>query len=123
MDYFWEYYQERRIRDANEAATSAKSEAREQSYEIDQLDRQVSRLSTAVVALAELLQEHQGISTEVIEAKMREVEGREVSISPQAKRCLKCNRVSSPERTACMYCGKPLPSEPFLPTAASENGG
>lgn len=114
---FWELHQQARIREAQETASDARTDIREQSRLIEDLERQVERLSTAVVALAEILQEYQGVSAAVIEAKMREVELRRVTLEPTAKRCLACDRVSSPERTTCMYCGKPLPAEPFLPAA------
>ena len=115
MSWFWELRQESRIRQAQEAASDARGDAREQSRQIQDLERQVDRLSTAVIALAELLQTQLGIPSELLEAKMREVASRGVTLTPQAKRCPACDRLSSPEHAKCMYCGKPLPHEPLLP--------
>jgi hypothetical protein len=117
MGLFWRLYQQSRIAQAEDKAWEAHHDVVEQGVAVKDLERQVERLTTAVIALAEILRDRHGISDEEIEAKMREVEHRGVTLLPKAKRCTECGRVSSPNHKDCMFCGKPLPTEPFLPHA------
>jgi hypothetical protein len=86
----------------------------EQELVVRELAHQVDRLTVVVLALAEILRDQHGTPTEVIEEKIREVERRGLTFRLHAKRCDDCGRISSPERMDCMFCGKPLPSQPFL---------
>jgi hypothetical protein len=117
MELFSHLYLQSRVRQAEDTAWDAQHGVVEQGLAVRELERQVERLTVAVVALAEILRDRHGIPDEAIEAKMREVEHRGVTLRPKAKRCGACGRVTSPWRTDCMFCGKPLASEPFLPSA------
>jgi hypothetical protein len=75
------------------------------------LTEHVEHLSAVVIALAEILRDNNLVRPEVIDSKIREIEGRGTLIRRQAKRCDACGRVSSPDRKDCMFCGKALPSE------------
>jgi len=123
MGLFWGLYQQSRIRQAEDTAREAEHGVLDQGLAVRELERQVERLTVVVIALAEILRDHHGIPDEVIEAKMREVEHRGVTLRPKAKRCGECGRVNSPNRTDCMFCGKPLASEPFLPAAKQQHLG
>jgi hypothetical protein len=114
MGLFWELYQQSRIRQAEETASEARHGVRDQGHAVTELERHVEFLTIAVIALAEILRDQHDTPAEVIEAKMREVERRGATFRPMLKRCGECGRVSSSGYTSCMFCGKPLPSKPFL---------
>ena len=82
------------------------------------LEQQVGRLALASVAMAEILRDHLGISSEVIEAKVREIDERDGMVDGTfhlpAKTCKECGRVSGPMSATCLYCGSPLSKESFL---------
>jgi len=123
MDLFWHLYQQGRIRHAEDTASEARHNVREQELAVTELERQVERLTIVVIALAEILRDRHGTPIEVIEAKMREVEQRGATLRPKAKRCDECGRVSSPGHKNCIFCGKPLPKEPFLPDPKQQHPG
>jgi hypothetical protein len=115
MDLFRYLYQQSLIRQAEDTASEARRSVREQEFAVTELERQVERLTIVVIALAEILRDRHGIPVEVIEAKLQEVERRGATLRPSPKRCGGCGRVSGPAHANCMFCGKPLASEPFLP--------
>jgi hypothetical protein len=117
MGLFSFLYQQGRSRQAEDVAWAAQHSVREQELTVRDLEQQVERLTVVVIALAEILRDRHGTPDEVIEAKMREVEQRGASLHRKARRCGACGRVSSPERTECMFCGKPFAREPLLPDA------
>ena len=86
--------------------------------EIHLLQQQVGRLALASIAMAEILRDHLGISSEVIEAKIQEVDLRDGKLDgtfrPSAKTCTDCGRVSGSMNATCLYCGTPLPKQSFL---------
>jgi hypothetical protein len=83
--------------------------------QVKDLTDQVERLTYTVIALAEILRDQHGTSAAAINSKISEVALRGDTLRREAKRCASCGRVSSPGRTACMFCDAPLPDEPFLP--------
>jgi hypothetical protein len=119
MALFWDLYQLRRIRQTEATAGEARQGLQEQRFATRDLELQVERLTTVVLALAEILRDRDGIPLEVIEAKIQEVEHRGVIPHPKPKRCGACGQVSGPAHTSCMYCGKPLASEPFFSTSGT----
>jgi uncharacterized OB-fold protein len=66
----------------------------------------------------EIIRDHLGVSGEVIEAKIREIDLRDGKLDgtyrPLAKTCKDCGRVSGPMSATCRYCGAPLPKESFV---------
>lgn len=119
---FWELFQNRRIEQAAQEAADAKTAATKHAENLRQdlqlLEQQVERLTLAVMAMAAILRDRQGISAEEIEAKVREIDLRDGrldgKLSPSVKQCDACGRVNGPRRTACLYCGANLPKESFL---------
>src|SRR4051794_34316357 len=125
MGLIWELLQEDRIHQADQAAWRAHVSARDAEWDILALEQEVrrleertERLAVAAMAMAELLRDRSGISEEVIEAKIREIDLRDGQpdgkLSPRVKRCGQCGRVTSPTRATCLYCGTPLPEESLL---------
>jgi hypothetical protein len=103
-----------RVRRAEDRARDTHGAVGDLQTQVKDLTRQADYLSCVVVALAELLRDRQGMPAEVINAKVREVEGRGTTVRREAKRCDACGRVSGPERAACMFCEAPFPKDVFL---------
>lgn len=121
----WELFQQTRIAQAAWAADDAKSlanraenETRRFEHRLQMLEQQNERLSLAVMALAEVLAEQRGITEDMIEAKMREIDLRDGKLDGKlrrpAKLCAACQRPSSPHRSNCLYCGAALPEDSVL---------
>jgi hypothetical protein len=103
----------------SESATQrARRERRNREEEIRALEHQVGHLALASMAMAEILRDHLGISGEVIEAKIHEIDLRDGKLDgtfhPPAKSCEECGRVSGPMSPICLYCGTPLPKGSIL---------
>ena len=100
------------------ASQEARRDSRDLAQEVRVLEQQVGRLALASVAMAEVLREHLGISGDVIEAKIREIDLRDGKLDGTfrlpAKTCTECGRVSGPMSASCLYCGAPLQKESFL---------
>lgn len=100
------------------ASQKARRDTRDLEHEIRVLEQQVGRLALASIAMGEILRDHLGITREVIEAKIREIDLRDGkpdgTFHPPAKTCKDCGRVSGPMSATCLYCGTPLPTESFL---------
>jgi hypothetical protein len=100
------------------ASQKAWRDTRDREEEIRALEQQVGRLALASLAMAEILRDHLGISSAVIEAKMREIDLRDGKLDgtfhPSAKTCMECGRVSGPMSVTCLYCCSPLPKESVL---------
>jgi hypothetical protein len=100
------------------ASQKARRDTRDLEREIRVLEQQVGRLALVSVALAEILRDHLGVSAELIEAKIREIDLRDGKLDgtfrPSAKSCNECGRVSGPMSATCLYCGAPLPKESFV---------
>ena len=96
----------------------AQRDTRNLEEEVRVLEQRVGRLALASIAMAEILRDHLGISGEVIEAKIREIDlwdGKlDGTFRPPAKTCKECGRVSGPMSATCVYCGKPFPKESTL---------
>ena len=100
------------------ASQKARRDTRDLEHEIRVLEQQVGRLALASIAMAEILRDHLGISGEVIEAKIHEIDLRDGKLDGMfrlsAKTCKECGRVSGAMSASCLYCGTPLPKESFV---------
>jgi hypothetical protein len=100
------------------ASQKARRDTRDLEQEIRVLEQRVGRLALTSIALAEILRDQLGISGEVIEAKIREIDLRDGKLDgtfrPSVITCKECGRVSSPMSATCIYCGTPLTKESFL---------
>jgi hypothetical protein len=100
------------------ASQKARRDTRDLEQEIRVLEQQVGRLTLASIAMAEILRDHLGISGEVIEAKICEIDLRDGKMDGMfhlsAKTCKECGRVSGAMSATCLYCGAALPNESFL---------
>jgi hypothetical protein len=100
------------------ASQMARRDTRNLEEEIRLLEKQVGRLALASVAMGEILRDQLGISDEMIEAKVNEIDRRDGKLDGtfrlSAKTCDECGRVSGPMNATCLYCGAPLPKESVL---------
>ena len=96
----------------------AQRQIRDLEQEIRVLEKQVGHLTLASIAMAEILRDHLGISGEMIEAKICEIDLRDGKLDGTfhlpAKTCKECGRVSSPMSASCLYCGTMLTKESSL---------
>ena len=85
-------------------------------------DSRSGAFTLASIAMAEILRDHLGISSETIEAKILEIDLRDGKIDGTftlpPKTCKDCGRVSGPMSTACLYCG--VASERIIPSRLLE---
>lgn len=85
---------------------------------VKRLEEQVERLTLGSMALAKLLRDRLGVPQAEIESRVQEIDLRDGKLdgklTRQAPVCSGCQRRNSPQRTKCLYCGKPLPVEPGL---------
>jgi hypothetical protein len=114
----WESYQETRITDAQRTAESAESKAERYVKAVEDLQRQVDRLSLACQSMWELLQGCSDLTEEDLEKKMLEVDGRDGcvdgKIGVQLLVCPACGRKTNSKRSTCVMCGAPIKrSYPF----------
>jgi hypothetical protein len=97
----------------------AQRDHRSLEQEVRQLRRQVDRLTLASLAMAEILRDQLGVSSELIEGKIQEIDLRDGKLDgefhPPTRPCGDCGRFSSPKRATCLYCGAPLPKDHLLP--------
>ena len=100
------------------AAQKARRGTRDLEEEVRALEQQVGRLALASLAMAEILRDHLGISGELIEAKIHEIDLRDGKLDgtfhPAPKTCTDCGRISGPICATCLYCGATLPKETLL---------
>jgi hypothetical protein len=100
------------------ASQKARRDIRDLEDEVRLLEHQVGRLALASVAMAEILRDHLGISGELIEAKIHEIDLRDGKLDgtfhPSPKTCKECGRVSGAICVTCLYCGVMLPTESLL---------
>jgi hypothetical protein len=113
------------VQNAVDTAYAAKGETRLTRADVRELRDRVrtlehhnEQLMLAVTALAEIHCERFGLTTDELADKIREIDLRDGvldgKVNPQAKRCPNCGRETKPTRTACLYCGTPLPDAPLL---------
>jgi hypothetical protein len=100
------------------ASQKARRDTRDLEEEVRVLEQQVGRLALASLAMAEILRDQLGISGEMIEAKIHEIDLRDGKLDgafhPSPKTCNECGRVSGPMSVTCLYCCATLPREFLL---------
>ena len=122
---FGHLYQNWQFAETATTASIAERTARDAQTNVDGLQRrvkrleeQVERLTLSSMALAELLRDRLGVPQAEIEAKVHEIDLRDGRLDGKLSRpapvCPGCQRANSPHRTACLYCGKPLPVDTAL---------
>ncbi len=108
----WEAYQQTRIAGAERTAESAEAKVDRSARMIEDLQRQVERLSLACQAMWELLRQCSDLTEDDLDKKILEIDGRDGcvdgKIGVQALDCPACGRKTSSKRNTCVMCGAPI---------------
>ncbi|MBL8760046.1 MAG: hypothetical protein JNL50_01970 [Phycisphaerae bacterium] len=109
FDLIWDLIQQSRISNLQSEADSARAASRTTDARVAELERTVESLTLMTMALGELLAQKGVVSSEEIEARVRDIDlsdgkldGR-VATSPRV--CRKCGRMIAGDRVNCLYCG------------------
>ena len=99
-------------------ASAARSTAREAQTQVELLTHDVDRLLLISEALWTLMKQQHGYADDVliklieeIDQKKTIVDGLAIKNPPQL--CPSCHRPNSAKRMFCIYCGNPIPGNPF----------
>ena len=102
-------YQQKRIREVQEEAESARRKAASVDQKISVLEKRCDRMALASQALWELLREKTDLTDEDIENSILEVDMRDGrsdgKMSRSVVKCHSCGRKSNSTRSECLYCG------------------
>jgi hypothetical protein len=108
----WESYQPARVAGAERAAENAEAKVERCANKVEDLQRQVERLSLACQAMWELLRGCSDLTEEDLEKRILEVDGRDGcvdgKIGAQALDCPSCGRKTSSKRSTCVMSGAPI---------------
>jgi len=106
---FWEYYQQRTIQGAESRASRADTKATNVKYDLGRMEDKLDSLALTCQAMWEILRERDGITDEVLIAKMTEIDLRDGRadgrMSSAGVPCKNCGRELSRHRERCLYCG------------------
>ena len=99
-------------------ASAAESAARQARTEVDLAKHDIERLLMVTEALWTLLKREHGYTDDVLVKLVTEIDLRDGRFdgrtldSPPAP-CPSCGKTNTARRPNCIFCGKPLPSQPF----------
>lgn len=109
MNFFWDHYQQRQIRELRGSARRNRSKSKTQASDLKRVIERTDRLALINQALWELLSERNGLQEEDLVAKVREIDLRDGVEDGKVKsvnKCPDCERVMSRRHKRCLYCGK-----------------
>ncbi len=99
-------------------AVAAQGTAREASTKADLLSHDIDRLLMITEAMWSLMKKEHGYTDDVLTGMIEEIEKRKIIVDgvtlkdpPQA--CPSCGKINSAKRMFCIYCGKPILTNPF----------
>ena len=103
---------------AEMTADSAQQTARDAESAVESLKFDVNRLLMITEAPWTLLKQQHGYKDEDLVKLITEIDLRDGKldgrVAPSEPRtCPSCGRVAAKNRPVCLYCGKPVPVEPF----------
>ena len=110
---FWEMYQQSNINaaayKANLARQTAEKTASQSATMHELLESRIESLALTCQALFEIMEARDGVTKEMLAAKMEEIDLRDGKLdgrmSPPNKVCSNCGRRTSKTRSSCLYCG------------------
>lgn len=123
MSFLWDAYQSSQIHQLDARIDRLQDAgAREQAAlrVAGEMDEKVNRLALICRAMFELLQQTSGLTEDQLKAKIQEIDLRDGQadgrMTPQGKRCLKCDAMMSPRFGRCLFCGhQDETASPFVP--------
>jgi len=123
MSFLWDAYQSSQISQLNSRIDRLQDAgAREQAAlrVATEMEQKIDRLALICRAMFELLQQTAGVSEDQLKAKIQEIDLRDGQadgrMTPQGKRCPKCDAMMSPKFGRCLFCGhQDEAASPFTP--------
>ena len=99
-------------------ATQAESAAREAKTELELSKHDIDRLLLITEALWTLVKQQNGYTDDVLVKLVQDIDHRHstatgVPVKDAPIACAACGRPNMAARNFCMYCGSPLPTNPF----------
>ena len=108
FSFFWDLSQEQRLREARSTAEGHAVDNRATRSELGEVRDAAERLALVNQALWEIVQERLGLDAGDLEAKMREIDGRDGRMTAGVTICPTCQRPNAGGRSVCLYCGAAL---------------
>jgi hypothetical protein len=109
MEFFWELYQQNRIRAADAKSNRALIRVETIDNKIERLEKTIEQLKLINVAFAELLVEKLGLTEEALIGKINEIDLRDGvldgKVGVNLEICPVCNRRYNAKFNRCLYCG------------------
>lgn len=118
MDPFREFYQYRRIADANTTAQRSEQKAFEAQVSVERLEAQVQRLTLINQAIWSLLREATGLTDEHLTCRVQELEAAHLGATAGAtgpQHCPQCGKTLSQKHHRCLFCGYQAPATDGFP--------
>ena len=99
-------------------ASEAKSTAREAQTKVELLTHDIDRLLLISEALWTLVKKEHGYADDTLIKMIEEIDQKKISVDGIAIKdppqlCPSCHRPNSAKRLYCLYCGQPVPGNPF----------
>jgi hypothetical protein len=103
---------------ASMEASEAKTAAREAQTKVELLTHDIDRLLLLSEALWTLMKQQHGFADDVLLGLIEEIDRKKTTVNGLAVKnppqlCPSCHRPNSAGRLFCLYCGKPIPGNPF----------
>jgi hypothetical protein len=113
----WDVFQQGQINKTSRTADSAKRDVKHTSERLNtetlRLESKIDNLAIICQALVEILRDQGGVSEEVIQSKIDEIDARDGRIdgkmSGKPIDCPNCGRPTHTRQIVCMYCSASLP--------------
>jgi hypothetical protein len=108
---FWEFYQQRQISGARDAATRAQFKAEQLMDHVRSLEDKLDSLALTCQAMWEILRDRSSITEEDLANKVQEIDLRDGKLDGRLNRseseraCPKCARLLHRRHAKCLYCG------------------
>lgn len=113
IDFIWDIYQQKNIREAKAEAAQAKQGADLSAERIKELEFSLQRMALVSQAMWELLRSRMDVTEDDSLGKINEIDVRDGSkdqrMSPQVAACPECTRTVSTRNLRCIYCGTEVP--------------
>jgi hypothetical protein len=103
---------------ASAEASAAQSTAREAQTNVELLTHDVDRLLMISEAMWTLMKQQHGYTDDVLIKLIEQIDARKtivdgITVKDPPRLCPGCHRPNSAKRLFCIYCGKPIPGNPF----------
>ena len=123
MSFLWDVYQQTQIRGLHSRLDRLQDAGAQEQAALNaaiEMDDKLNRLALICRAMFELLQQSTGLTEEQLKVKIQEIDERDGQadgrMTPQGKRCPKCDAMMSARFGRCLFCGhKDEAASAFLP--------